>query len=222
MATKLLNRKRRQIKRFFENKEKIARLRKLAERRGDVKKQSVFHTIIAGKRRTVKLSPFQRLAEANLAILQGEHKKAVEKGAIKPQHYILSTVPYVYTDKRVGIMETIPGIGTHTIKIALYDSASDRPIFGGLKHIRRALEFCKRNPEITIEKIETMEKELAANLEKVSARKKHFSYDISGTNNIIVMGVDWKTGAFKIVLVDQIYPGDTKKVRHILERRKRK
>ena len=123
----LTRRKKRQIRRFLADSPKgstmLQRLKNIANSKGNLIKSarlhSILHTTIAGKPRTIKISPDEQGARGNLSILLRAHRDAVESGRIKPQHYILEKSKYVYADARAGIMETVQGVGLHSLDDAL-------------------------------------------------------------------------------------------------------
>ncbi|GEM_PF-6864613 len=203
-------RKRAQIKRFFLNSKKSLQLAKRAMRRGTFRRDSsrgtIFDSNIAGKKRTVKVASGEHLARLNIMLLGRAHVKAIKAGAILAEHYSLRVVQYLFADKRVGIMKTVPGIGLETLQeIARGEYADLDPTLPWLKLGRQILE---KNPGITSEKLGIAKAELYLNLRRMEGGKyDFFSSDLHGKDNILVTGQD-KTGKLQFTLIDQLHPFD--------------
>jgi len=238
-------RKIRQIKRFFADRTKKLRLSERAKLRGNRHKTMVFDANIEGEKRTVKLSPHEREARANIEMLGRAHRRAVSSGAISPEHYELSTVRYHYADGNVGIMDRVGGVGLNSLLTVISRKENkgiwreekgeknwedmieaERKNLGSKNleernHARLWIEWFEfaQDSRITREEIEKAFNELKKDLSLISRNKHDFSYDLNGTNNVRITG---KTGdgKLKLVLVDQTYPGDEDLVRQrLMEKR---
>jgi len=145
-------------------------------------------------------------------------KQAVKTGRIKPQTYSLAKIAtYVFTSPKLSVMEKLPGVGFDSLFLLLEMRSLGRNILAESKLQKETRAFAKVHPEITRERLWALKAELRKNLSMLSQGKANFSFDISGTNNILILGANKKTGKMKIALVDQIYPGDEPGVRRRLK-----
>ncbi len=206
MVSRISPRKKKQIDRFFSDGKKTLRLRTMADRARRSLKNFVLVANIAGKKRVAKISSTEIVSKGNILLLQREHKKAVKNGTIKP-NYFLSVVKYVHVGPKVGIMEKVPGFGLLSLERVLDAINEPRHSFDfSKKEFQPILKFLKKHPKITLESIRALNINLTENMKKISQNRTIFSHDLDGINNIIVTGVDKKTGNFKITLVDQCHP----------------
>lgn len=241
MAQKLPARKIRQIERIVGNRKKAERLRSWTMLKGGYRNGLVSLMNIAGKSRALKVTDVEREAKANLMILQRTHKKAIKSGQISPKTYELVDSKYVYAGPNFSVMETVPGFGFDRLISTLKYLDDPYPLSKlkylansypfnfyplskskGLNLFNNAIDFCRKNPTLTLKRMNDLRKELLENLHILSKGETAFSCDFRGDNNVIVLGFNKSTGKIKIGLIDQVYPGGTQSVRQILAKKRTK
>ncbi len=215
-----------QFKRFFSSKHLAPNLERLLENlrmagrsiykhsiyyeRKGAKKQRIFGAVfdvkIGRKIRTVKISADEHIQRANSEFLFKKWKEAVRRGIINPT-YELHVPRYLYADKNFGVMERIPGPGCDTYKTFLQiiknEYLTDRR---GINIYKQCIAFWKKAPEINRDRLDKLKFDLSKDLKLISDNRKLFSFDLAGTNNILLVGYDRMTDKPHIFLVDQVWP----------------
>lgn len=215
--------KKKQIKRFFGNANKIARLYARAKSKGLTEKPGffvtnlIFHAKIGKNIRTIKVARREPLQKGNLAILMEAHSAALRDKKIRAANYTLRPVEYFYAGNTAGIMEKVNGCGADVLKRVFYKEAIFPSKWISEKQVEEGKRFLKMHPKITLEKLENALAEISRDLEKSFAHsfeptRGGFSNDISAGSNLIVTDFDEKTNKINFVLIDQLYPGDNNAV----------
>lgn len=226
---KLPGRKIAQIRRFFGNPKKagahgkilrdlplalaqVISLQKSAERKGNLRKFSVFDIRIGKRMMTVKVRMHEDLQKRNLELMYAKYSEGVKYRVIKSKGYGLHIPDYAYADENVGIMGRISGPGFDTYISFLKKIASKRrPNLRNPKLMeiyKECIKFWMENPEVSIGKLREAKKNLNRDLALISKKGFLFSYDLYGRDNIRLLRHDRGKDIIHIAVLDQVLPYD--------------
>lgn len=218
----LTRRKRKQLERFLPNPGKgnprLTRLVSQARVRKRLIKSNVLRLKLGKEETVLKVSSHEMAQRANLARLFRTHRDLVEKRIIQePKTYVLEKTKYLYTTNNTSITKLHEGIGIDTLEDVLAGSKYDT-------HPEKAeiLKFILKHPKITISKLKALRNELTENLIFITLQDRELLYDLYGINNVIIKGIDDKTGRLRIGLVDQVLRYHERTAHEALDRLKQK
>lgn len=207
MPKLMTKKKQKHVKRFFDDPKKVLRLTRAARKKQLIGFSthgypSVYRINIGGRKLAVKYTPEDALfARYSLEKILSEHRAAVKKGVLSSSTYSLAASPYVFSTKNVEITKEIPGVGVNSLFSFFFaKNKESRPDFV------KEREFVRKHPSITVDFLKKAYAELGGNLNQLKATYKIPSFDLHGTNNVIIKGFDKKTNKIVFALIDQMHP----------------
>jgi hypothetical protein len=198
-------RKKAQLERVFSDPEQVRILRKLAFANRNWISASVFRSFIEGKTRVVKADSGERVARWALNRILSVHKKALNAGLISAKHYRLSSSHYEFVGMGGSVQKSILGVGSWSaLKFFAFSRSGTREPYPDPAALDSFFRFAKKIG-LTEQKLENAVDELVNNLGVLQSNGHIATFDIIGQDNIIIRGIDHKTGKVVFGLTDQVF-----------------